>query len=679
MLPTDLAGRYEEKRKLGAGGMAQVYEAIDRQLGRQVAIKIVDLNTQDKPFDAELRARFRREARAIARLPHPNIVTVYDYGENAESAWIVMELIDGGSLQKILSKNSRIEVSLTLRIMDAVCAALIYAHDNKIIHRDIKPGNIMLGSKGEIKVADFGIARIDDGESTSITNLFNSGLMGSPAYMPPEIIQGHSATHLADIWSTGVVLYILLTGRRPFEGGSPSALMASITHTPAQPPSQILGLQFRAFDEVIARALAKDPAHRIQSALDLIRDIRLAAAASVKAPLSGLGDDTTVPAGQGYFFAGAAPPPPAKAQNATTRASPDGPQRPPRSVDSIGIVLGASLVVFLGLVAWSTGLFDGPLTDIPVGSSAATAPPLTQGVDPPAPRNPDPPTPAAQRTAAATTSDVRVATPFGFRVENLTASIRRQFRVPDDASGVIVIGLDTRPGAISPSVQVGDVIQSIGATPITTTAGLVDALRRRRESGTDWVELSVIGPRGAFRSSWTFPPADAAPAQTAQAPSQFAASAQQGAPSLVRVEGRPLRIGDFGDWTAAVLTETGQKVCYAFTRAIQTDPRRDNVTLTVTHRAQGRDQVALSAGYSFPRNAAVTVAVGQTQLAFYTSGSSAFARDGRAVVAAFRAGAIAVSRGPLSDGRGNASDSFSLTGFTAAYEAISQECPAGRQ
>jgi invasion protein IalB len=141
----------------------------------------------------------------------------------------------------------------------------------------------------------------------------------------------------------------------------------------------------------------------------------------------------------------------------------------------------------------------------------------------------------------------------------------------------------------------------------------------------------------------------------------------------------PRRLGDFQDWIAAVHTENGQKVCYAFTRATRSEPPRAGVILTVTHRTASRDQVALSAGYAYPRNAAVTVSVGQTQLAFYTSASSAFARDGRAAVAAFRGGAQAVARGPRAGGRGTATDSFSLSGFTAAYDAISQECPAARR
>lgn len=141
----------------------------------------------------------------------------------------------------------------------------------------------------------------------------------------------------------------------------------------------------------------------------------------------------------------------------------------------------------------------------------------------------------------------------------------------------------------------------------------------------------------------------------------------------------PRRLGDFQTWTAAVHTEGGQKVCYAFTRATRTDPSREGVILTVTHRANGRDQVAITAGYAYPRNAAVTVTVGQNQLPFYTGGNSAFARDGRAAVAAFRGGSQAVSRGPRAGGRGNATDTFSLSGFTAAYDAISTECPAGRR
>jgi invasion protein IalB len=140
----------------------------------------------------------------------------------------------------------------------------------------------------------------------------------------------------------------------------------------------------------------------------------------------------------------------------------------------------------------------------------------------------------------------------------------------------------------------------------------------------------------------------------------------------------PRQLGTFRDWTAVTYQENGQKICYAFTRATKAEPARQGVVLTVTHRPGGRDAVALTAGYAYPRNAEVTMAVGQTNLPFYTGGNSAFARDGAAVVAAMRGGNRAVIRGPAAGGRGNANDQFSLAGFSAAYDAISRECPARR-
>ncbi|MCA3325549.1 MAG: hypothetical protein INF75_17660 [Roseomonas sp.] len=159
----------------------------------------------------------------------------------------------------------------------------------------------------------------------------------------------------------------------------------------------------------------------------------------------------------------------------------------------------------------------------------------------------------------------------------------------------------------------------------------------------------------------------ALPALAQQRP---AAPAQQAAPSA------PRQLGTFRDWTAATHQENGQKICYAFTRASKTEPNRQGVVLTVTHRPGGRDAVALTAGYAYPRNAEVTMAIGQTNLPFYASGNSAFARDGTAVVAAMRGGNRATTRGPAAGGRGTANDQFSLAGFSAAHDAISRECPA---
>ncbi len=150
-------------------------------------------------------------------------------------------------------------------------------------------------------------------------------------------------------------------------------------------------------------------------------------------------------------------------------------------------------------------------------------------------------------------------------------------------------------------------------------------------------------------------------------------------PLAAQPASQPRRLGNFQSWTAAVHTERGQKVCYAFARATRSEPTRQTVLLLVTHRAGSRDQVAIRAGYTYPRNAEVTVDAGGTDLAFYTNADSAFARDGRAAVAAFRAGREAAARGPGANGRGTANDTFPLAGFTAAYDAISRECPAGRR
>jgi hypothetical protein len=150
-------------------------------------------------------------------------------------------------------------------------------------------------------------------------------------------------------------------------------------------------------------------------------------------------------------------------------------------------------------------------------------------------------------------------------------------------------------------------------------------------------------------------------------------------PAFAQTAAQPRRLGQFQTWTAAVHMERGQKVCYAFTRASRSEPTRQNVLLLVTHRVGSRDQVAIRAGYTYPRNAEVTVSIGSTEFPFYTSADSAFARDGRATVAAFRGGREASTRGPAANGRGNAQDTFPLAGFSAAYDAISRECPAGRR
>ncbi|MBR0682501.1 serine/threonine protein kinase, partial [Roseomonas eburnea] len=295
MLPAELNQKYEVRGTLGAGAMGTVYDAVDRIIERRVAIKVVKVPSANDPEAVEAHARFRREAQAAGRLSHPNIVGVYDYGENAEQAWIVMELVEGGSLKGRLDKNERFTIPEIVRIMGEVCAALNYSHQRGVVHRDIKPGNIMMTTDGQVKIADFGIARLENSSMTQVGTL-----IGTPSYMAPEQFRGEPVDLRADIWAAGVMLYQLLTGEKPFEGGF-SAVMHKALHTEPPPPSQLSVTTPRAFDGVIARALAKRPDDRFRSAAEFGEAIRTAAAAPASAPepgglpgLPGLNEDATV-------------------------------------------------------------------------------------------------------------------------------------------------------------------------------------------------------------------------------------------------------------------------------------------------------------------------------------------------------------------------------------------------
>ena len=204
MVPQEITRKYELRGTLGQGAMGVVHEAFDRLIERRVAIKIVrkPAGAGDDPEVKEATARFRREAQAAGRLSHPNIVGVYDYGENATQAWIVMELVEGNSLKGRLDKNERFAVPDIVRIMGEVCAGLQYSHQRGVVHRDIKPGNIMMTTDGQVKIADFGIARLENSSMTQVGTL-----IGTPSYMAPEQFRGEPVDLRADIWSSGVMLY----------------------------------------------------------------------------------------------------------------------------------------------------------------------------------------------------------------------------------------------------------------------------------------------------------------------------------------------------------------------------------------------------------------------------------------------------------------------------------------
>ncbi len=345
MIPNEIAGKYELRGTLGSGAMGTVYDCMDRNIERRVAIKVVKLPPAGDPEGEEAHGRFRREAQAAGRLTHPNIVGVYDYGENAETAWIVMELVEGRSLKDRLDRKERFPVPEIVRIMDQVCAALAYSHGRGVVHRDIKPGNIMLGDDGAgggtVKMADFGIARLENSSMTQVGTV-----MGTPSYMAPEQLRGETVDARADIWAAGVMLYQLLTGEKPFEGGF-SAVMHKALHTEPSPPSQLSVTAPRAFDAVIARALAKRPEDRFATAAAFAEAIRAAAVAPVPAAVGGFAGAGRVPGldGDDATMVGSAPLPPPRP---ATAAVPDVPRKAPVGLIAAGLgaVAAAGLAAF---------------------------------------------------------------------------------------------------------------------------------------------------------------------------------------------------------------------------------------------------------------------------------------------------------------------------------------------
>ena len=269
-LPT--LGRYQIEREIGKGAMGKIYLARDPKLDRRVVIKTVCFNLAANDADtATLKDRVYREARAIAKLSHPNIVVVYDVEDNCELSYIVMEHIEGRDLRQALKTERRFEAERAVPIIAQVCSALDYAHQAGIIHRDVKPSNIMLLPNDKAKVTDFGIAKIADNFSLTLPGQ----VLGTPSYMAPEQFEEETADSRADIFSLGVVLYELLTGTRPFAGDSLAALAYKIVHKMHIPPSlQNVELPLE-LDDVIGKALAKNPDERYQTALEF-RDALLA-------------------------------------------------------------------------------------------------------------------------------------------------------------------------------------------------------------------------------------------------------------------------------------------------------------------------------------------------------------------------------------------------------------------
>jgi len=265
--PRVLSGRYRIDEPIGRGGMASVYRGYDLTLGREVAIKILD---RDLANDNAFRTRFRLEAQAASRMAHPAIVRVYDAGEDSETQadgtvrpvpFIVMELVKGALLKDIIA-DGPVPVADTVRYVDGILEALEYSHRAGVVHRDIKPGNVMVTDAGQVKVMDFGIARAVSDSSSTVAE--TTAILGTAAYFSPEQAKGDPVDSRADLYSAGVVLYELLAGRTPFRGESPVAVAYQHVSEAPLPPSEINETVPRALDAVALRALAKDPFQRYQ-------------------------------------------------------------------------------------------------------------------------------------------------------------------------------------------------------------------------------------------------------------------------------------------------------------------------------------------------------------------------------------------------------------------------------
>ena len=261
-------GRYRILGELGRGAMGVVYKAQDPLLDRTVAIKTIIL-AADATDRAEYEARFYQEAKAAGRLSHPSIITIHDIGREGDMAYMAMEMLEGIDLRSRMSQG-RIPVPHAIDIAEQVADGLAFAHEHGVVHRDVKPGNIMILGGDRIKILDFGIARMRVSDVKTQTGV----LLGTPKYMSPEQVAGHPVDQRSDIFSLGIVLYEMLTGATPFSGSDTTQLMYNVATSSPVPPSRINSKVPAILDLIVAKALEKDAQARYQDAGELARDLR---------------------------------------------------------------------------------------------------------------------------------------------------------------------------------------------------------------------------------------------------------------------------------------------------------------------------------------------------------------------------------------------------------------------
>ena len=280
----DQIGKYKILEKIGQGAASTVYKGFDADLGRYVAIKTM---SADAGGDETLRKRFEREAQSAARLAHPHIITVYDFGQEQDKLFMAMELLEGMDLKQAIIEQKLETLDQKLDVMEQMCEGLAFAHANEIIHRDLKPANIRLLADGQVKIMDFGLAR-QAGSDMTRTGL----VMGTPYYMSPEQMRGEHVDARSDIFSLGCVFYELLTGTKPFDAESLHSVLYKVLKAEPRPVREVLPSLPVVVAQVLERALAKDRAQRFADGRELLRGVQLAREAIASGrgaePLTGL-------------------------------------------------------------------------------------------------------------------------------------------------------------------------------------------------------------------------------------------------------------------------------------------------------------------------------------------------------------------------------------------------------
>ena len=308
-------GRYEIVRELGKGAMGVVYEGLDPNIGRRVAIKTARRDVMESSGRAdEMMERFLREAKAAGKLNHPNIITIYDADEEDGMAYIAMEFLEGGDLQDLIGSKRRMQPEEVVATCATVCEALATAHENGIVHRDVKPANILMPTNKPLKVADFGIAR------TSDSNLTQEGSMiGTPYYMSPEQFMGQRVDGRSDLFSVGIILYEILTGEKPFDGESLSTVMHKVIKVDPVEPKELNFAINDTLNAVIMKALSKNPSQRYQNGYAFAAALRESLKDNPNGAVTLVGP--ALAAGGGAATMVAAPPPGADAQATVMNAA----------------------------------------------------------------------------------------------------------------------------------------------------------------------------------------------------------------------------------------------------------------------------------------------------------------------------------------------------------------------